>query len=147
MPIRLTLKKIRYVAAALLLLLIGAGAGYFLGTREVSINPNNGPKYRIVNRLAPSGFEDIDFSLFWDVWDQVHKTYLKPEEINDKQLVYGAMKGMVSAIGDPYTVFLPPDDNEKVREDLSGQFEGVGMQLGFIDGQLAVMSPLEGMTF
>jgi carboxyl-terminal processing protease len=57
-------------------------------------------------------------------------------------MVYGAIKGMVNAIDDPYTVFLPPKENRVVQEDLKGSFEGVGIQIGFRGNQLAVVSPL-----
>jgi len=56
--------------------------------------------------------------------------------------VYGAIKGMVAAVGDPYTVFLPPQENKVVQEDLQGNFDGVGIQIGFIGTQLAVIAPL-----
>ena len=59
-------------------------------------------------------------------------------------MVYGAIEGMVSAVGDPYTVFLPPDKNKVVQEDLQGTFEGVGIQIGFKGNQLAVIAPLPG---
>jgi carboxyl-terminal processing protease len=51
---------------------------------------------------------------------------------------------MVSAIGDPYTVYLPPQQNKEAKEDLGGAFEGVGIQLGYVDKQLAVVTALDG---
>ena len=60
-------------------------------------------------------------------------------------MVHGAIQGMVSSLDDPYTVFLPPVQQQRTSEDLSGAFEGVGIQLGYVDSQLAVMSPLRGM--
>ncbi len=55
---------------------------------------------------------------------------------------YGAISGMVSALGDPYTVFLPPKENTSANADLAGEFGGVGIQLGYKDKNLAVMAPL-----
>jgi carboxyl-terminal processing protease len=55
---------------------------------------------------------------------------------------YGAIQGMVAALDDPYTVFLPPTDNKSANEDLAGEFGGVGISLGYKDKTLAVMSPL-----
>ena len=49
---------------------------------------------------------------------------------------------MVESLGDPYTVFLPPEENKTSQENLAGEFGGVGISLGFKDGTLAVMSPL-----
>ena len=57
-------------------------------------------------------------------------------------MVYGAVSGMVSALGDPYTAFLSPRENKIVEEDLSGAFEGIGIQLGYKGTQLSVITPL-----
>ena len=57
-------------------------------------------------------------------------------------MVYGAIQGMVAALGDPYTVFLKPSENKIVREDLNGSFEGVGIQIGFKVARLVVIAPL-----
>lgn len=52
---------------------------------------------------------------------------------------------MVSSLGDPYTVFLPTDDNQLNKEDLTGEFGGIGIQLGYNkDNILAVVAPLSG---
>ena len=47
-------------------------------------------------------------------------------------------------MGDPYTMFLPPTQNKIVNEDLSGSFEGVGIEIGYKDTRLAVVAPLPG---
>jgi carboxyl-terminal processing protease len=57
-------------------------------------------------------------------------------------MVYGAISGMVESLGDRYTVFLPPTQNKIVNENLSGNFEGVGISIGYREGALAVLSPL-----
>jgi len=59
-------------------------------------------------------------------------------------MVYGAIAGMVSSLGDPYTVFLPPDQNKEAKDDLSGKFEGIGAQLGVKDKKIVVVAPLRG---
>jgi len=56
--------------------------------------------------------------------------------------VYGAISGLVSSLKDPYTVFLSPENQKRSEEDLSGEFGGVGIQLGYKESVLAVMSPL-----
>lgn len=89
--------------------------------------------------------QTVDLSLFWQVWDKLEASYLQPDAFDRQTMVYGAIKGMTAALGDPYTVFLPPQANKETKEELDGAFEGVGIQLGFKNGQLAVMSPLEGM--
>ncbi|MEK7061077.1 MAG: S41 family peptidase [Patescibacteria group bacterium] len=115
--------------------------GYFLGLRGYRVQLENAKKITVVRELPPDK-SDVDFSLFWKVWDTLQTSYFDKSKINQKNMVYGAIQGMVSAVGDPYTVFLPPNDNKVVNEDLSGSFEGVGIEIGFRGNQLTVISPL-----
>lgn len=83
-----------------------------------------------------------DFTSFWQVWDILDDKY--PFESPDQQeKVYGAIKGLASAYGDPYTVFLPPEETESMTADLAGEFGGVGMEVGFKDGAITVIAPLK----
>ncbi len=85
-----------------------------------------------------------DLTLFWEVWSRLEENYLDKSAIDSKKMVYGAISGMTAALDDPYTSFFPPAENTRSKEDLSGEFSGVGIQLGFVDKTLAVMSPLPG---
>ncbi len=58
--------------------------------------------------------------------------------------MYGAISGMVNSVGDPYTTYLPPKENRDFKEDLGGQFEGIGAQLGLKDNRIIVIAPLKG---
>jgi len=117
--------------------------GYLLGCKNVSIKDDT-PKQVIITRDKPQGKEDLDFDLFWKVWDTLDTKYFDKSKLIPSEMVYGAVKGMVAAVGDPYTIFLPPVENKVVQEDLQGSFEGVGIQIGFKGSRLAVVSPLPG---
>jgi carboxyl-terminal processing protease len=119
------------------------GIGYFLGLRNFYINLNGYPEVHI-EKEVPQSKKDLDFSLFWTVWDTLDEKYYDKEKLIPAKMVYGAIRGMVSAIGDPYTVFLPPTENKIVQDDLKGSFEGVGIQLGYKDEWIAVMAPVSG---
>ena len=86
--------------------------------------------------------EVLDLSLMWKVKDKLKQNFLEKDKLDDKTMVYGAISGMVSALDDPYTVFLPPQENESSNSDLAGEFGGVGIQLGYKDKTLAVVAPL-----
>lgn len=88
------------------------------------------------------GKDRLDLRLMWQVRDVLQKKYLDKDQIKDQSMVYGAISGMVSALGDPYTVFLPPKENKASNEDLAGEFGGVGIQLGYKDKTLSVVAPL-----
>ena len=86
----------------------------------------------------------MDFARFWEVWDTLNKTYYDKTKIDSNKMLEGAISGMVRSLGDPYTSYLPKEDNQAINEDLDGSFEGVGMELGYSeDQQLIVVSPIE----
>lgn len=105
--------------------------GWQMGHKDVDIKwAKYKPTVSIINKQVPKDIT-VDFKLFWDTWDLVSKTYIDKEAIDPQKLFYGSIAGMVSALGDPYTVFLPPQQQKSSKEELNGSFEGVGIQLGF----------------
>lgn len=134
--------RARVFVALLFVAVFAFGVGYSLGVGGYKAEVN-GIKVNI-SRDLPSDKKELDFSLFWQVWDTVKESYFDTKKINDANLVWGAIKGMVAAVGDPYTVFLTPDEQRVTQEDLSGNFEGIGIQIGYIGTQLAVIAPLPG---
>lgn len=101
------------------------------------------PSDRLIGQAQPAN-EKINFDTFWEVWGYLEQDYLDSEKLDAGKMVDGAIGGMTSALGDPYTVYLPPEDNQRNAEDLAGVFYGVGIELGYIDETLAVIAPVEG---
>lgn len=117
--------------------------GYYFGYKGYKVNLEKFSKVTIT-REVPGDKSELNFSLFWKVWDILASSYFDKTKLNPRKMVYGAIGGMVASLGDPYTVFLTPEDNKIVQEDLNGSFEGVGIQIGFKGTQLVVISPLPG---
>jgi carboxyl-terminal processing protease len=91
--------------------------------------------------------EDVDLSTFWKVWNTLESKFVHNASSTpptSEELIYGAAMGLADAYGDPYTIFLPPAESEMFAEDISGNFEGVGMEIGVRDGILTVVAPLKG---
>ena len=88
--------------------------------------------------------DNIDFSLVKKAWDQVTLNYVDQDKIDKEKMTYGAVSGMVKAIGDPYTEFFDPEESKKLQEDLAGSFEGIGLQLGVKKDQITAISPIKG---
>lgn len=147
----LPFSKIRNIVVIIALLVLTGGVGYRLGEKHAfsdgAITAVNGSSTsadtKVVNTRVPSD-ANVDFSLFWDVWDRMFRYYIDADELNKQEMVWGAISGMVGAAGDPYTTFLPPKDNEDFKQDLGGQFEGIGAQLGMKEGRVIVVAPLKG---
>jgi len=119
--------------------------GWQLGHKDYLVRWRNfTPNIKVENKQPPQNVT-IDFKLFWDTWDLVSKNYWDKKAIDPNKMFYGAISGMVSAVGDPYTMFLPPQQQQATKEDLGGSFEGVGIELGFNkDKRLVVVAPLDG---
>ncbi|MFA6082613.1 MAG: S41 family peptidase [Patescibacteria group bacterium] len=92
-------------------------------------------------RYGADAPNDVDFKLLWDAWNKVHQNYAGP--IDDQQLVYGAVKGMTDGLGDPHTVFFTPTESKQYKENVNGEFAGIGIQLGITDGYISVVAPLD----
>jgi carboxyl-terminal processing protease len=103
----------------------------------------NAPLFRISNKNTPKEIQ-VDFAPFWDVWERVTSGYLDRTKLDPKKLMYGAISGMVGAVGDPYTVFLDPTENEDFKTSLSGTYEGIGIELGASNGAIVVIAPIDG---
>ncbi len=115
-------------------------SGYLVSNRGVKI-PILASE-TVIDRTKPESFSDVNFSMFWQVWDLLKTDYYDPGKIDQSALVLGAIKGMVAAVGDPYTVFLDRNQQQVTQEDLSGSFDGIGIQIGYKGTQLAVIAPL-----
>lgn len=138
----LPFSKIRSAIVLVALLILAGGVGYRLGERKVTVGVTKDMR-PVINTEAPAG-KNVDFSLFWDVWEKVSRYYVEPKNIDVEKLVYGAISGMVAAVGDPYTSFFPPKENKEFKEDLGGAFEGIGAELGLKDGRVVIVTPLKG---
>jgi len=142
---KLTLGQIRRVILLITFALFFIGLGYSLGQNDFEVRLVGLKPEVAINRRLPPSKAKVNFDLFWQVWDQLAANYLDRRNLDQAKMVYGAISGMVASLGDPYTVFLPPEENKQSKEDLSGSFEGVGIQLGYKNERLAVIAPLVGM--
>ena len=85
----------------------------------------------------------VDFNTFWQSWKILKEKYIDTGKIDNQTLVYGAISGLFDSLKDPNTVFMPPSDAKKFNEEISGEFSGVGMEIGIRNEQLVIISPLK----
>lgn len=114
----------------LLLFVVACGLSYYFGVNQGKA-------------AFSSSDSEIKLELMNNILGRLKESYLKSEEIDLKKLNYGAVEGMTASIGDPYTAFFPPTENQRSKESLKGEFGGVGIQLGYVEKTLAIMSPLK----
>lgn len=88
--------------------------------------------------------QDVDFQVYWDVFDVIKDKYIDAEHIKDTELFYGSLRGMVASLGDPFTQFLDPQVSEEFTQELEGSIQGIGAEIGIKKNQLTVIAPLAG---
>lgn len=99
--------------------------------------------------------KDVDFSPVWKAWRTIDEKFVpaavssttpvaSTTEARNEERVWGMIQGLAGSLGDPYTFFLPPAEQEIFEDDISGAFEGVGMEIAVRDEVLTVVSPLKG---
>ncbi len=111
--------SILWLSLAVVVVLAGGGlflSGYSLG-RQASTTPG-----------TPVDESQL-FQPFWDAYHSVTERYAGGP-VDRQKLVEGAIRGMISALGDPYSMYLSPDELRQSLEGVNGQFEGVGAQIG-----------------
>lgn len=145
------LKKISITVLIIIIVLASFGAGMYFSQKDKVLENLAKEEVIYLGKLKGKYSEpekdklaqDINFDLFWKVWDTLKLEYVDRKELNDKEMFYGAIKGMVASLGDPYTVYLDPKLAKDFEEDLSGKFEGIGAEIGIRNEILTIISPLE----
>ena len=84
------------------------------------------------------------FSPLYDVYRLIHTYYYRADQVEDQDLLHGALRGMIGALGDPYSTFFEPEEYSRWQESLQGEYSGVGMEITTRDGKVTVVSPLPG---
>lgn len=142
----------KYKIVTLIVLLSGGlfGLGLYLG---FEMNPGHiSPPETLVNTENELASK-VDFAPFWKAWQVLDEKFV-PTKISTsttsaatstiQDRVWGAIGGLTSSLGDPYTVFFPPEESKSFETEISGNFEGVGMEIGIKEGVVTVVAPLKG---
>ncbi|MGO2451414.1 S41 family peptidase [Pseudomonas taetrolens] len=90
------------------------------------------------NTKAPLPLDEL--RTFAEVMDRIKAAYVEP--VNDKTLLENAIKGMLSNL-DPHSAYLGPEDFAELQESTSGEFGGLGIEVGTEDGNIKIVSPID----
>lgn len=147
---KINFSTVRNFVIGVLLFILGLAIGQRYHNRISLVSTNvlqqnqDSALGKLTGTLIPPVEKQVNFDLFWEVWNLLETEYLDAQDLKTQDMVDGAIKGLTASTGDPYTMYLPPDDNKRSSEDLQGSFYGVGIELGYIDQTLAVVAPLSG---
>ncbi len=133
-------KQLSLIAIAVLVI----GVSFFVG---FSAGVHSRPAIERVTALDHK--EDgkptkVDFSAFWKAWNILNDKFVSTATTtSDTDRVWGAIEGLAASLHDPYTVFFPPENAKIFQSEISGNFEGVGMEIGIKNDVITVIAPLK----
>jgi carboxyl-terminal processing protease len=137
-------KKILEVVIAVIAGIALLGSGFWVGWVAGRKYPTNIVVSGVSNIGTPSSTV-ADFGTFWQAWQLINDNYLRNPSTTNQTKVYGAINGLVNSLGDPYTEFFSPRDNQQFQQDITGDFGGIGAQLGSnANGNIVIIAPLKG---
>jgi C-terminal peptidase prc len=103
-------------------------------------------KISILNIAGESATENteakIDFNKYNEIRSILEQNYYKPEKINNQELFYGSLTGLVGSLGDPYTQFFTPTKKTQFDNSIEGSVEGIGAMVDLKNNILTVITPL-----
>lgn len=133
-------KKNKWLSLFIVLLFLAGSykLGFTQGKSGFVFEPKT---FKIVNQQDQP--KTVDYGLLWDAITKLKTNHIdKPTD--EQKILYGAVKGAVDSVGDPYTSFFTPDELKDFETDLAGKFSGIGAEIGKQDGVIVIIAPLDG---
>jgi carboxyl-terminal processing protease len=130
-------KKAGIVVLVVVLVALSFFGGLKAGQNGYTFQPNG---FKLINQSSQP--KNVDYNLLWQTLDLINSDYIdKP--VDQQKLLYGAVAGMVAAVGDPYTTFFDPTSYQSFKTELSGNFDGIGAEVGIKDNEITIIAPLD----
>lgn len=112
--------------------------GFFLGKQDTNFS-NFGFTPKLIGR--GSNNSSADFSSFWKAWELLEQNY--DGQLDYQKMVEGAIRGLTSSLGDPYTSYLSKDEANQLNDDLSGTISGIGAEIGIKNNKMIIIAPIK----
>ena len=130
-------------APAVIISVLALAGSFLLGMSFGGEKVSSSPPSDIISGVESP--ENVNFTPFWKVWNIINERYVSSATTttNDER-VWGAIQGLTASLNDPYTVFFPPEEKKNFESEISGNFEGVGMEIAIKDEIITVVAPLKG---
>ncbi|HEU4328674.1 MAG TPA: S41 family peptidase [Roseiflexaceae bacterium] len=129
-----------HVVVGLVMLLAGFAVGWLGGSGRIAVVNNlialAGPGFGASPVMPPDLTDEI--APFWETWNLVEHEFYTREPLDQQRMVRGAIKGMLAALDDPYTVYQEPDLAALTTDYMQGSSGGVGIYLRLGERQVFV---------
>jgi len=135
-------KKVNFIVLGLAIFFLGFSAGMIYDVKKEIFNKDGNVEItKVIDLYSKTRSSEVSFDQYWDIWDKIKKNYVN-QPVDEVSIFYGSLKGLVEGLGDPYSVYFPPEKAEEFAKDLAGEFEGIGAEIGLRDQQLTIIAPL-----
>ena len=122
--------------SAFVLLTLGILAGVFLDRQVLA---------RFVPLANMPEDAESEFRLMAETWNVIQENYVRSATTEPRQITYGALQGMVDALGDEgHSRFLTPDELRTHLNSVRGELEGIGVEVQVQDGRVVIVTPIDG---
>ncbi|MDD2646800.1 MAG: S41 family peptidase [Patescibacteria group bacterium] len=135
------MKRRTLILTLILIFVFGLTAGYYTAYLTILHNTSSQSPTGSTLFLPFLTNKGLDAGLFQQVWQIAKNNYVK-QPVSDQDLFYGSLRGVVSALKDPYSVYLDPATATKFENEIAGSFEGIGIEIGIKKNQMTVIAPL-----
>lgn len=125
-----------YIVSGVLIFIIGVYIGYAHGPAIDKVTS-------VANKNAAFA-SDADFAEYWKVWQLIDEKFPNAAKTDAQDRIYGSIKGLLGSLGDPYTTFFTPSENTQFETQVSGAFDGIGLDVGMKNDVLTVIAPIKG---
>jgi carboxyl-terminal processing protease len=135
-----------YIAIFGVVFSTGLLVGNSLPTHSLSVQSNGDGSTAfnsILNGMSGTT-QQLDLKPLWAVKNILEEKYLDSDDLDGTAMSYGAVRGMVYALNDPYTEFMDPQDTMDFNETLNSELEGIGAEMSIRDQLLTVLNTVKG---
>ena len=141
----LRMKKRVLIMLLIAALVLGGGISYAV-TEWVLVDENQSTTSGITDERYEEMLNELSDSVqlpkVVQAFNQIQSNYI--EDVSDQDLIEGAISGMLSSLGDPYSEYLDVETMKAFNEQIEASFEGIGAEVSMINGVVTIVSPLKG---
>ncbi|MBU1148537.1 S41 family peptidase [Patescibacteria group bacterium] len=135
--------KFLYICLSLILLVVVFIIGYYYGVDYQNQIDSDSPVDKILELVNERIGNNQEVNIFNQVWQAINDRYVDGP-VDQKAVVYGLISGLVNSLDDPNSTYFDPELAEIFNQQISGNFEGIGIEISIKDEVLTVISPLPG---
>lgn len=135
------IKRIGIVIAIALAFFAGMSVNSYRSVKKFITEEGDVNIVKVLDLYSKTRSDTVSFDQYWEVWNTIKDRYVD-QPVDDVDLFYGSLKGLVGGLDDPYSAYFPPGPAKEFTESLQGEFGGIGAEIGMRDNQLIVIAPL-----